>query len=374
MIDPHPTLAEISDALARWTDRPVGLLNGACGAALFYAYYAEHTQQDEHAERVHEIVDDVIAALAAKQVQPAHCGGLAGVAWCLKHLDERGLIDAGGDTLDSIDDVLCRALVHDVEIGARDFLHDGLGAVLYLSERIASPVVRAALATTISELERTAVRDERGTRWIDPKGNFNLGLAHGNPGILALLSHIDLPGASDLRDDVVRWVHTTRFADPAAGSHYPTGVDASGIAVHTDASRLGWCYGDLGIAVALMNAGHTAEAVALLRHVAAHRTPEDGQVVDAALCHGSMGIAQIYRRAHWITGDADLRDIADRWISHGLSLATFPDAPAGFKYCMRSGYEPHHSLLQGVAGIGLALLASIGPSSESAWDRSLLLS
>jgi len=389
MIDPRPLLTEIDHALARWleTSAPPGLINGSCGAALFYAYYAELTERDDHADRVHRIVDDALAALATRALPPAHGGGIAGIAWTLHHLDQRGLVDASGDTLDAVDELLCRALVHDVRTGARDFLHDGLGAVLYLGERAASPAVHAALVTAIAELERTAVRDDRGARWSDgTKGTFNLGLAHGNPGILALVAHLHRAGVAPARTgtllaDGVRWLRSTRCPDPGTGSHFPIAVDASGAPTHRISSRLGWCYGDLGVAVALLDAGVAladstlvADAVALLHHTLAHRTADDGQVLDAALCHGSMGIAQIYRRAYHITAEPELLVGADRWIDHGLSLARFTDGPAGFKYCMADGYVPSHSLLQGVAGIGLALLAAIGPSSESAWDRSLLLS
>ncbi|MEO8550583.1 MAG: lanthionine synthetase C family protein, partial [Kofleriaceae bacterium] len=389
MIDPRPILTEIDHALARWLAGSVrpGLLDGACGAALFYAYYAALTERDEHVDRVHSIVEDALAALGSGALAPAHCGGIAGIAWCLHHLDERGFVDTSGDTLAAIDERLCRAVVRDVRAGARDFLHDGLGAVLYLGERAASPAIHACLVATIAELERTATHDDRGTRWIDERtGTFNLGLAHGNPGILALVAHLHRAGVDRTRTgallaDGVRWLRSSRFAEPGAGSRYPIAVDASGAPTHHNASRLGWCYGDLGIAVALLDAGTAladaalvAEAVSLLHHTLAHRSADDGQVHDAALCHGSMGIAQIYRRAYLVTADPALLAGSERWIEHGIALARFPDGPAGFKHSMAHGYEPSHTLLQGVAGIGLALLAAIGPPSESAWDRSLLLS
>lgn len=389
MLDPRHTLVEIDQALAHWleTPTPPGLLDGSTGAALFYAYYSALTGRDEHLDRVHRIVSEAMDALATRALAPAHCGGIAGIAWCLHHLVERGLVEAADDVFAAVDDVLCRALVHDVHVGARDVLHDGLGAMLYLGERAAAPGVRASLVTALEELERSATRDERGVRWIDERTQtYNLGLAHGNPGILALVAHLHRSGVAPARTatllaDGVRWLRSTRFPDPGAGSHFPTAVDACGHATHLTASRLGWCYGDLGVAVSFLDAGVAlddrtlvADAVELLHHTSARRTAEDGQVNDAALCHGSMGIAQIYRRAYHVTADPTLLAAADRWIDHGLALGTWADGAAGFKYCMAHGYVPMCSLLQGVAGIGLALIAAIGPASESAWDRSLLLS
>lgn len=389
MIDPHPTLAAIDRALAHWLETPTnpGLLDGSCGAALFYAYYSAITGCDDHRERVYRIVGDAMDALGTRALAPAHCGGIAGIAWCLHHLVGRGLVEAADDVFEAVDDVLCRALVHDVGIGAHDFLHDGLGAVLYLGERAASPLVHASLAIAVDELERTATRDARGTRWIDERSRtFNLGLAHGTPGIIALVARLHASGVAPSRtaallEDGVRWLRSTRFADPGSGSHFPTAVDLAGEPTHRTSSRLGWCYGDLGVAVSLLDAGTAlddralvAAATEILHHTIAHRSAEDGQVNDAALCHGSMGIAQIYRRAYHVTSDEALRAAADRWIDHGLSQAHWADGAAGFKYSMAHGYVPSFTLLQGVAGIGLALIAAIGPASESAWDRSLLMS
>ncbi len=389
MIDPRHTLVEIDRALARWLETPTapGLLDGSCGAALFYAYYSALTECDEHLERVHRIVGDAMDALGTRALAPSHCGGIAGIAWCLHHLIARGLVEADDDVFEAVDDVLCRAMVHDVRVGACDVLHDGFGAVLYLGERAHSPRVRASLVAVIDELERTATRDSRGTRWIDQRTQtFNLGLAHGNPGILSLVAHLHRSGVAPARTaallaDGVRWLRSTRFAEPGCGSHFPTAIDAAGEPTCRESSRLGWCYGDLGVAVSVLHAGVAlddrrlvADAIDVLHHTIAHRTAEDGQVNDAALCHGSMGIAQIYRRAFFVTADPTLLAAADRWIDHGLSLAHWADGAAGFKYSMAHGYVPSCTLLQGVAGIGLALIAAIGPASESAWDRSLLLS
>lgn len=389
MIDARPTLVEIDRALARWLEAPAtpGLLDGSCGAALFYAYYSALTGEDEHVDRVHHIVADAVDALGTHALAAAHCGGVAGIAWCLHHLVARGLVDAADDVFEAVDDVLADAIVADVRAGARDVLHDGFGAALYLGERSSRPRVHASLATVVEELERTAVRDARGVRWIDARtGHFNLGLAHGNPGILSLIAHLHRSGIAPARtaallEDGVRWLRSTRFPEPGTGSHFPTAVDASGAATCRDASRLGWCYGDLGVAVSLLNAGTALDdrglvddAVVILHHATRHRSAEDGYVHDAAICHGSMGIAQIYRRAAIVTGDAELRTAADRWIVHGLSLGHWSDGAAGFKYAMRDRHVASCTLLQGVAGIGLALISAIAPESESAWDRSLLLS
>lgn len=376
-----------------------GLLDGACGTALFYAYYYRRSGDDAHLEIVYRGVERLIAALAHERQRVSHCSGIAGIAWCVHHLVRLDLVDIGDSEdafFEEVDAVLCDAILGDLQRGRRDFLHDGLGAVVYLVGRLPAPHVASCLARVIDELARTSTTDAQGTRWADHMSGtelapstpaYNLGLAHGVPGILSLVSLVYEAGiaadraASMLRDGA-RWLRAQRRDTTAElVSLYPCVVDGAGNAVGAPDSRLGWCYGDLGVATALTNLGMRLgdralidEAHAILRHTMHHRTPENGQVDDASLCHGSLGISHIYRRASLATGDATFRAAAEQWLAHGLGLGTHADGVAGFKARTLDGFASHAHLLQGAAGIGLALLAALDPAHGSAWDRCLLIS
>ena len=368
------TLADIDRNLrARLDVRPPGLLDGVCGEALFYAYYYELTGDEAHLEVVHRIVEQLLdrpSGLAS------HCSGLAGIAWCLDHLIARGLLDPGGskDALFApIDRKLAAAVAADLAAGRRDFLHDSVGALLYFRARLPAEPARACLASAIVTLARSSITDEHGTRWpnhVDRPGPpiYDLGLAHGIAGIVslacvALSAGIETERAAGMIAGAVRWMRSTR-RDGA--SRFPVAVDRDGGAIGPATTRLGWCYGDLAVAIAFAHAGARlgdralqAEAHELMHHVLASRTVDDGKVVDAALCHGAMGIAQIYRREFLATGDHAFRQGADRWLQLGLTL------PTG---------EDDGGILQGSPGIGLAIIAALGPPEASDWDRCLLLS
>src|SRR5438093_719443 len=67
-------------------------------------------------------------------------------------------------------------------------------------------------------------------------------------------------------------------------------------------TRVAWCYGDLGIAVALFLAARCVnesswqnEALALARNVAG-RPPEQSGVKDCGLCHGAAGVGHLFNR------------------------------------------------------------------------------
>ena len=94
--------------------------------------------------------------------------------------------------------------------------------------------------------------------------------------------------------------------------------------------------------------------------------------MDASLCHGSMGVSHMYRRAYLATGEPAYHQAAQRWLDHALDLRSA--GPAGFACWRRDGYIDCFDLLQGIAGIGLGLLAAIDVATPPAWDRCLLLS
>jgi lantibiotic biosynthesis protein len=378
---------------------PPGLLDGSSGVALFHAYQYRRTGDDRHLDAAVRLLTRVIEVLSTEALHVSHCAGIGGIAWCLQHLVHQGLVDLDGaeDAIfEQVDQVLGAALIADLERGRRDFLHDGAGAILYLVGRLPAPAARASLEAALEILIRTSTTDEAGARWAGPGGViqappgepvFNLGLAHGVPGILALISilhenGIGAGGASPTLRAGARWLRAARRApDRGCASLYPTIVDAGGDAIGPRQSRLGWCYGDLGVATALLHLGRALgdgelvdEAADILRHTLAHRTADSGDIEDAALCHGSMGVSQIFRRAYLATGDRTFLDGAERWLRHGLDMARWPDGAAGFKSRMRSGFESSHALLTGIAGIGLALIAALGPPEASAWDRCLLIS
>ncbi len=185
-----------------------------------------------------------------------------------------------------------------------------------------------------------------------------------------LASHADERGVA-CRPLLRRLTELVRAARaPREPSLYPTKADG------TEPSRLGWCYGDLGIASALWQAGSRLgdpavldEARELLAHTLAYRDADNGKIADASLCHGSMGVSHMFRRAALATGDRAWLAGADRWLDHTLSLAA---RPHGLAFHLLDRDIACDDLLQGTAGVGLALIASLG--IEPAWDRCLLLS
>src|SRR5262249_48325620 len=99
----------------------------------------------------------------------------------------------------------------------------------------------------------------------------------------------------------------------------------------------------------------------------------DTGVIDAGFCHGAVGLAHIANRMFQATGMSAHRDVARAWLRQALAYRTPDRGLAGFQAFLpvERRWGDDASLVTGVVGIGLALLASV-TSVVPDWDRVLL--
>jgi hypothetical protein len=226
-------------------------------------------------------------------------------------------------------------------------------------------------------------------RELHPEGYFNLGLAHGVPAVIALLGQanalgVHAPRSLTLLEGAVAWLLAQKNPE-GSGSCFATIVSPR-YAQETGPSRIAWCYGDLGLGVALLWAARSvgrgdweAEALAIAR-LAAKREVAKAGVRDAGLCHGAAGNAHIFNRLWQATGEELFREAALTWFEETLALRQPGLGLGGFRAWMpgpeaKDNPEPWvdaEGLLEGAAGIGLALLAAVTPM-EPQWDRMLMV-
>jgi lantibiotic modifying enzyme len=375
-----------------------GLLGGYTGAALFFAYYYQLTGKKKYLQKVHQLLERSVQDIAGTVLPFSHCSGIAGMVWNIQHFTKAGFVSEDGmeDIFEDVDEVLGPAMLEALQQGRHDFLHEGLGIALYFLERAAHPQAKEYLEAVVSILESTAIKTPHGIAWQDhltgladrPAGevSFNMGLAHGAPAIISILGMIHHKGiavaqTNDLIRKGISWILAAENS-PEEGltALYPVLVDAGLQPLTGKQSRLGWCYGDLGIASLLLNAGtwlqdktYQEKALQIFHHTLDHRHIKNSHVHDACLCHGSAGIAHIYRRAWLQTKDPVLLTGATHWLQQTLLMNTHNEGPGGFRFYGKDTYENSYGILEGVAGIGLSLIAAIDQDTDPAWDRCILL-
>jgi len=215
---------------------------------------------------------------------------------------------------------------------------------------------------------------------------FDLGLAHGVPGVIALYAAVLLARALPENGEALRRSLTAAVRFLEANRHPDRGHSAfdwsvaPGIAGH--AARTAWCYGDLGIAVAMLRAARALEDDALyeravsLARACATRPDAMCCVQDAGLCHGAAGLGHLQNRLFHATGDAVVREGAQRWFRNTLDLRTQDDlarVPAflpGVERGAQAAWGASPGILSGAAGVGLALMSALGGLPD--WDQPLL--
>lgn len=390
MLDAVQSLAAAVAARPRGAaPRDASLSAGSAGFAILFAELHRAGVQDGAADLAARELDEAAETLATSPIGASLYPGFTGIAWAAHVVGE--LLEGDDDASDAIDDAVVRALaVADWQEAPYDLITGLTGLGFYALERWPRPTAREALIQIVGELARTARHDDNGTYWWTPPtllhpirraqypgGGVDLGVAHGIAGVIPFLARVHRVAAADvdeLLEGTVQWL-LANVLETEAGPTVPYYIADN---VEPGPARLGWCYGDPGVAAALMLAAHAAwrpdwlDQARRLARTATRRPPAETGVVDAGFCHGSAGLAHLFNRMYQYTGDAELREAALFWLDETLERledASTPKATERDAHPALNG----HGLLEGSTGVALALLAA-AVAREPAWDRMFLVS
>ena len=362
-------------------------LHGTLGAALFLTEWGDVSGQRTYVDVGHAILDEAVDAASAERPTIGLYGTPVGVAWV------EALLRPGGEEHD-VDVFVGNVLGHDNWPWANDVMHGLAGVGAYCLARLPLPSARHSLERIVVHLANAAREDADGVTWAyvpppdgsfrfneaRPEGHVNLGFAHGVPGIVAFLAAAEtagVAGSRDLLEPAVRYLAAQRLPS-GAGSAFPAFVYDDW---ESSPARLAWCYGDPGVAVALLAAGEALGddgALALAREVALGCAGRDAEV-DATLCHGSAGLGHMFNRLGQALADERLLDLARHWFvetveRHAAGL-TVVDRAATKRLLREAGtvsVDAGYGLLFGAAGAGLALASAILDRAPR-WDAAMFV-
>ena len=373
----------------------VGLLTGLSGQIISLANYEKIIQiRSGCIVDFLEILEDKITN---ESFVYSYCSGLAGIGWLYEYLKSCEFIN--GDTnelLEDFDKPLEKALMIDMAKWNYDFLHGGVGIALYFVKRILkNQNLFSVLNHFLDCLDKIKEYEkENQFKWksvIDittKETGYNISMSHGSSSIVCLLAKMYQLDNNSLNKKLIK-----NLLNGAMEYIIDQEIDRerykcyfASMSIESDKilqqSRMGWCYGDLGIATTLYQAGKALQnqnwidkSLEILLYTAENRKSlEEGRVADAGLCHGTAGIGHIFYRAWWNTRMPEFKKASDYWFEQTLKMAKFEDGLAGFKtWYVEEGWINNYSLLQGITGIGLALLTYYH-EVEPTWDECLLLS
>jgi hypothetical protein len=379
------------------------LYMGKSGICLFFSYYQTINKQSPN-NNIEDIVASLVSDATQYKYKVSSCRELtfySEIAWFLCHLYERKLIDIDlNDYFSDIDDSLYEGMIMLLNSKEKEYgcINGAISIGMYFYYRyiLRSEKCKKYLEHFIDLLKKTAIEKDNTMKWISVidygtyEQGYNLGIAHGIPGILLFLRKLYL---INVKKDVVYDIIIKASNFLLSQKHSLKTHKSFFYNVCTDSfgrdSRLGWCYGDMSVGYSLFMISSLdgikrqnvkENAFDILVNTTERTNLSDIGVVDAGLCHGTSGIAHIYNRLYRQTSEIKFRDAALYWYKETIKMAKYGMEYAGYRlpyYLAESEKELREihnlSFLTGIAGTGLSLLSAIYPI-EPSWDMCLLLS
>ena len=365
----------------------IGLYSGEAGKAMFYSYLSKYLGTNEYDEKIEKSLLNIFEAVNNGEFNTTFCSGLAGITWSIEHLKQNNLLDLE-DTFEDVYDALKESVLIYASRGEFDFLHGADGIVYCL---LTLGATDEAFINNWLELSlQFAKKDDGGFVWetivnvtSDDKV-LNLSLAHGLSSKIILFAETlkKYPQnklAKDLLEGSVNYLlkvkHPTNFS-----CCFPSFINENS---DKDHSRLAWCYGDLGNAIALWRAGNLTQndawknqAINTVLFAAKRKDLEAESVFDAGFCHGSAGIAHIFNRFYVETGRNEFDEARWFWLKKTLEFGKETSGIGGFKTYLglENKYVPEAGFLEGATGVAMVLLSFLSKKKENiAWDACFLM-
>lgn len=368
--------------LERAQELSISLLAGDLGSVM---YLYEYSKLDSSYQPIGDkMLDRILYRLKYKSSVQTYCNGVAGLIMGLSALQEQGFIDDFSSLLDDVDHYLDSSLDIMLQYNNHDFLHGFIGLGFYWIKRYhtSGDIAIKPLIRIIEHLQTTGEQDGKCIKWALPESRWskkhNISLSHGCSSTIILLCRmLEIPElihhySSTIKamiSGAVNYILCNQVDKKQFGCWF---ASSSLECEPAQRSRLAWCYGDLGVSIALYYAGLALADEALtdlslkvLEYAGIHRrNPEQNYVYDTCLCHGAAGIGLIFREMSKKFPSRILANSADYWRSQVLQRVIDGDDGLTFRfYDVNSrSYQEKTSLLEGNDGVALFLLNEVAGS------------
>jgi lantibiotic modifying enzyme len=370
-----------------------GLALGNAGTAVSFGYLClVHPDEPSYAAAARRLIADAAGVMGKEVLSPLLYGGFTGIAWALAKLRAWKIVNTGDGSFTPIDKALLTYVDRDDWQDEVELIAGLAGCLVYALARLPNPDAQRLLEWSLGIFDRTAQATADGFTWFvpawnltsttlerAPEGCYNLGVSHGSPGIISVVSElhrlgIDPPRTRRLLEESVRWV----LAQELDGGLFPS---LTGPGVDPKPARVAWCYGSPGIPIALLRAARALdrddwrETALRLAGVAAATPFEASGVNDPPFCHGAAGLMHQFNRLYQETGVPLFADAARTWFDRTLDYRIEGEGVAGFWARSLPGPKKYAEpgMLYGVAGIAAVFAAAVS-DVEPSWDAMFALS
>lgn len=368
----------ILNELIQKTILSYGLLGGDFGKLLFIFYASAFLNDERTLSNANILLDKLLSDMRQNNLELSYCNGIAGLCKGLELLDSGRFINLSTDTISKMMPFLYFGIDDNLRRGNIDYLHGAVGIGRYLLSKWDTDKTSRLYAIKLCEwlMENAIYNKLDECYWLykspDNTMSMNNSLSHGLSGtVLFLCQFYDKLDQSILKKrthSLLRHVANHMYRNLHHPRHIGSFSDSFCIEKSSPKyrSRLAWCYGDLGYAMAL---GHLAKRLddntlfskaheVVLFSAIYRRDLSTNGIKDGGLCHGSAGISLFFDYFSTLFNDLKIKEAAAYW-----NLIT----PNFFTECkgipMFGAYSIdskeiiyRNSLIDGDSGIGLMLM------------------
>lgn len=379
----------------RLPDQPdYGLMGGLSGIMLFLFYYSDCKKSEIHRKLAEDYLEHIVTYInQTDDITISYAEGITGFLSVILHLVHNGYINKSSVEIDAllIKKIyeVCREGVANME----DDLFYGVGGLLsflidkyrfqkelriksYISDIVRDLVARKDSDINVFSYYQHDIR------------HFEISMPHGYSSWIILLSQIFRQGIEEQLCDfsmnnLFRYYEPFLFADKKGDSYFPEIVNIETDITKPIHSRLGWCYGDIPCLLSLLSYADSIQDSKLLDVilkkfdiVSKRRDLEQNGIYDSCICHGSAGLGYIFNCLYHKYFHESYKEAADFWYQQTLALGHFEDGYAGYKKRDWDDgqfvYSKEYGFLEGIAGIGLSILA-FQSEKHRRWGELLLI-
>jgi len=364
------------------------LFGGKSGRAIYYAYLYQITKDEKYLEKAIEDIEYIFDQFGSYKPRISGASfsvGAAGFAYMVSHLNNNKLMEFDMDAdFESIDDYLFDAAIKYLKEGETDYLHQAFGIAYYFSTRLPNPRIEYFLNEILSIFNDKLVKDDLGYRILTTFGPregkaFDFSLAHGLSGLVCILISIYENGYKNENIELMiseSINYMLNFYNPPKEkgelSYFPLSVNSKTLEKEKS-NMLAWCYGDLGVALALhrgckiIKNKEWESKLKKIQKALAARTEIEGNLVvhDSHFCHGASGVAQFYLTLYELSEYEPYLKAYNKWIAHTQILLE-KDLDNKFYLDKECG------ILEGLVGVGLTLETYLHKKPLN-WSKTLLL-
>jgi len=376
----------------------VSLMGGECGIVLFYTHLYKYTGDEKYLTKALDLLESSFETLNRVGSYPlTFARGFSGIGWAIEYLHRLDLLEENSTTIfGTLDALIAERMYSQMKGGVYDYLHGALGCALFFLSRNDDRST-GYLTNLVQIMNETKLAKGDCFFWHDydfflhqiKKNTVNLGLSHGLPSIILILLKIQSRGIQsetcrELIEGCVKFLLSCENKDTNRISAFGHTTELPSLE-QKSVSRLSWCYGDLGIIIALIKVNQNFPHLKLENSLkqwislnSVRKNTIESAVDDVQLCHGAIGISLMFSK---ILRTADFIDSEQRQMLQDASffwLQEFTLMSNNAKYGLlkfdvwKKEYVEDFGLLEGLAGIGLCLMDLTSPKLDS-WDECLLL-